>query len=160
MTLPLPEPDPDLEEEYEAAREREGRVMAIVRALGPRAEVVRAFIALAEAVLYGPAALSARERELVALATSEANSAAYSAEVHGELLERLGGRGGDEREAALIEFARRVTISPGSAAEAAEALRAQLTDAEVHDALAVVALLNYANRCVLATGVSAADDLP
>src|SRR3954451_5638823 len=110
MALPLPVPDPDLQAEYDAAREREGRVMAIVRALGPRAEVVRAFLALADAVLYGPAALSARERELVAVATSEANGAAYSAEVHRELLSRAGGVGGDAREAALVEFARLVTV--------------------------------------------------
>ena len=53
-----------------------------------------------------------------------------------------------------------MTLEPRASAEAADVLRAVLTDAEVHDALAEVALLNYANRCVLATGVSAADDLP
>jgi alkylhydroperoxidase family enzyme len=52
--------------------------MAILRALGPRAEVVRAFLDLAEAALYGPAALGRRERELLALATSRANGAKYS----------------------------------------------------------------------------------
>jgi uncharacterized peroxidase-related enzyme len=160
MTLPLPdENDAALCAEYDAAREREGRVMAILRALGPRAEVVRAFVALADAVLYGPAALPARERELVAVATSEANGAAYSAEVHRELLEHAGRAIGGPRDAALVEFARTVTLRPGEAADAADALRAHFSDAEVHDALAVVALLNYANRCVLATGVTVADDL-
>ena len=47
---------------------------------------MRAFLALADATLYGPAALSRREREVLALATSEANGAQYSAAVHGELL--------------------------------------------------------------------------
>ena len=67
--------------------------MAILRALGPRAEVVRAFLELADAVLYGPAALGRRERELLAVATSQANGAEYSAEVHAALLAELGWRG-------------------------------------------------------------------
>ena len=74
--LPLPDDataDAALAAEYAAARDREGAVMAILRAFGPRAEVVRAFLALADATLYGPAALGRREREVLALATSEAN---------------------------------------------------------------------------------------
>src|SRR3954469_7234139 len=88
-----------------AARERDGRVMAIVRAMGPRAEVVRGFLSLADAVLYGPAALGRRERELLAVATSEANGAEYSTAVHADLLKRLGG-GPDagERDRALVRF--------------------------------------------------------
>ena len=66
------------------------RRVPILRALGPRAEVVRAFLELADAVLYGPAALGRRERELLALATSEANGADYSAGVHATLLSELG----------------------------------------------------------------------
>ena len=135
MGLPLPDDasaGPELAAEYAAAREREGRVMAILRALGPRAEVVRAFLELADAVLYGPAALGRRERELLALATSEANGADYSAGVHATLLSELGD---------------------------AE-LQARLSDAEVYDAVAVVGLLNLANRSALAMGITIEDDLP
>ena len=64
--------------------------MAILRAMGPRAEMVRGFLALADAALYGPAALGRREREVLALATSEANGAEYSARVHAALLRELG----------------------------------------------------------------------
>ena len=160
MGLPLPDDasaGPELAAEYAAAREREGRVMAILRALGPRAEVVRAFLELADAVLYGPAALGRRERELLALATSEANGADYSAGVHATLLSELGDAG--EHDKALRAFARRLTLVPGEAADAVEALRAQLSDAEVHDAIAVVGLLNLANRAALATGITVEDDL-
>jgi hypothetical protein len=64
MPEPLSLPDdttatPGLAAEYPAACARDGRVMAILRTLGPRAEVVRAFVALTDAVLYGPAALGA-----------------------------------------------------------------------------------------------------
>jgi alkylhydroperoxidase family enzyme len=92
--LPLPDDasaSPELAAEYAAARDREGRVMAILRAMGPRAEVVKAFVALADAVLYGPATLGRRERELLAAATSQANASEYSTEVHAGLLADLGG---------------------------------------------------------------------
>jgi uncharacterized peroxidase-related enzyme len=134
--------------------------MAILRAMGPRAEVVRAFLALGEAVLYGPAALGRRERELLAVAASEANGAAYSAGVHRGLLERLGGGpDGSDRDRALVDFARRLTLAPGEGGDAVAALRPHLSADELHDAIAVVALLNLANRAALATGISAADDL-
>jgi AhpD family alkylhydroperoxidase len=155
----LPHESPELAAEYTAARQREGRVMAILRAMGPRAEVVRAFVALADAVLYGPAALGRRERELLAVAASEANGADYSTEVHRELLERLGGGpDGSARDRALVEFARGLTLAPAEAP--VEALRRHLSDAEIHDAIAVVSLMNLANRAALATGITSRDDLP
>jgi AhpD family alkylhydroperoxidase len=157
MTLPLPDDatSPELAAEYAAAREREGRVMAILRAMGPRPEVLKAFLALADAALYGPAALSRREREVLALATSEANGAAYSAAVHRDL---LGGATG-ERDEALTEFARCMTVAPREAAQAVAALRRHCSADEVYDAIAVVGLLNLANRAALATGITGADDL-
>jgi AhpD family alkylhydroperoxidase len=152
---------PELAAEYAAAREREGRVMAILRAMGPRAEVTRAFVALADAVLYGPAALGRRERELLAVAVSEANGASYSAAVHGELLSELGegGGGGGGRDEALVAFARRLTLAPREGEAAAAELREVLSDAEAYDAIAVVGLLNFANRAALATGITVDDDL-
>src|SRR4051812_29525646 len=121
MEPPLPLPadataGPALAAEYAAAREREGSVLAILRALGPRAELLRAFLALSDAALYGPASLGRRERELLAV--------------------------------------------PGEAREAVADLRTHLSAAEIYDATAVVGLLNLANRSALATGITAADDLP
>jgi uncharacterized peroxidase-related enzyme len=162
--LPLPDDDsaaPELAGEYAAAREREGAVMAILRAMGPRAEVVRAFLELADAALYGTATLGRRERELLALATSQANATEYSAAVHAELLAELGGGDFDDaRDRALVEFARRLTLRPTEAGAAVADLRVHLSDDEVYDAVAVVGLLNFANRAALATGISRADDLP
>jgi uncharacterized peroxidase-related enzyme len=161
--LPLPDDGnapPELAAEYAAARGRSGRVMAILRAMGPRAEVVRAFIDMTEAALYGPAALGRRERELLALATSEANGAGYSSAVHAELLADCGGGpDGSPRDAALVEFARRLTLAPREGAAAVADLGEHLSADELHDAIAVVSLLNLANRAALATGISPADDL-
>jgi uncharacterized peroxidase-related enzyme len=162
--LPLPDDlsaDPALAREYSAARARGGAVMAILRAMGPRSELLQAFLALSDAALYGPAALGRREREVLAVATSEANEAGYSAEVHRELLEGLGDESqADARDAALIEFARSLTLAPSEAGEAVARLREHLEPAEVYDAVAVVGLLNFANRAALATGITSSDDLP
>ncbi|HXS44765.1 MAG TPA: carboxymuconolactone decarboxylase family protein [Solirubrobacteraceae bacterium] len=161
--LPLPHDataSPALAAEYAAARDREGRVMAILQAMGPRAEVVRAFVALTDAVLYGPAALGHRERELLAVAASQANGAEYSTGVHGALLRRDGGGpNGSDRDRALVGFARRLTLAPREGRDAVAELRDHLTADEAHDAIAVVALLNLANRAALATGIDAGDDL-
>jgi alkylhydroperoxidase family enzyme len=162
MTLPLPDDatSADLAARYTAAREREGSVMAILRAQGPRPAVVDGFLALADAVLYDESApLGRRERELLALATSEANGADYSTGVHSDLLAGRGGVHDTERDRALFAFARVATREPGRSAEAVAALREHLSDDEVYDAITTVALLNYANRCALATGITQADDL-
>jgi AhpD family alkylhydroperoxidase len=164
MTPNLPLPDeatatPALAAEYAAARRRTGSVMAILRAMGPRPEVLQAFLALSEAALYGPATLGRREREVLALATSQANDAEYSASAHTALLEDLGGADGSARDRALVDFARRLTLAPHEAGEAVSELRTRVSDAEVYDAIAVVGLLKFANRAALATGISAADDL-
>lgn len=164
MATPLPLPDDAgadeaLAAEYAAAREREGRVMAILRAIGPRAELLRAFLALSEAALYGPGALSRRERELIAVAASEANGASYSVEVHRALLADAGGSDGSPRDRALVEFARRLTVAPGEAAAAVAELREHLSPDEVYDAIAVVGLMGFANRAALATGITDADDI-
>ena len=124
---------------------------------GPRAEVVRAFLELADAVLYGRRRWAARARAAGA-ATSEANVADYSAGVHATLLSELGDAG--EHDEALRAFARRLTLAPAEAEDAVAALQAHLSDAEVYDAVAVVGLLNLANRSALATGITVEDDLP
>ena len=161
--LPLPDDagaSPELAAEYAAARERTGRVMAILRAMGPRAEVVRAFLDMTEAVIYGPASLGRRERELLAWATSDANGASYSSAVHAELLTECGGGpDGSPRDAALVDFARRLTLVPHEGTAAVAALSEHLSPDELHEAIAVVSLLNLANRAALATGISRSDDL-
>ena len=64
-----------------------------------------------------------------------------------------------DSDRALVAFARRLTLTPGESAAAVEDLREHLSDDEIYDAIAVVGLLNLANRVALATGISTADDL-
>lgn len=86
----------------------------------------------------------------------------YSAAVHAGLRERHGGAEPGARDHTLVAFAHRLTLAPREAGEAGEAaadLRRHCSEAEVYDAIAVVGLLNFANRAALATGISTADDL-
>jgi alkylhydroperoxidase family enzyme len=64
------------------------------------------------------------------------------------------------REIASWSTSRGLTLAPHEAPEAVADLRAHLSAEEVYDAIAVVALLNFANRAALATGITTSDDLP
>lgn len=161
--MPLPDDSnasAELAAEYAAAREREGRVMAILRALGPRADVVRALLDQTNAALFNTASLSRREPELLAVAPSEANGAAYSHDIHAALLdEEGGGPDGSPRDRALVEFARRLTLLPREGSDAVADLSEHLSPDEVYDAIVLVAHMNTANRVVLAAGIAPDDDL-
>jgi alkylhydroperoxidase family enzyme len=94
------------------------------------------------------------------VATSQANGAEYSTHVHAALLQGSGGGpDGGGRDSALVHFATRLTVSPREGREAVADLRDHLSPDEVHDAIAVVGLLNLANRAALATAISSSDDL-
>jgi alkylhydroperoxidase family enzyme len=94
------------------------------------------------------------------VAASEANGAEYSAHVHALLLQESGGGpDGGDRDSALVRFARRLTVAPREGREAIADLRDHLSPDEVLDAIAVVGLLNLANRAALATGIISSDDL-
>jgi alkylhydroperoxidase family enzyme len=58
-----------------------------------------------------------------------------------------------------VRFATRLTVAPREGRQAVDDLREHLSADEVHDAIAVVGLLNLANRTALATGISSSDDL-
>jgi alkylhydroperoxidase family enzyme len=61
-----------------------------------------------------------------------------------QLLERHGGAQPDDQ--ALVDFAGRLTLAPHEAGEAVADLRRHCSEQEVYDAIAVVGLLNFANR--------------
>ena len=63
--------------QLDAARQRAGRVWNIVRVMTPSPDVLRASMQLYKAVMYGPSALSRRQREMLAGVVSEANGCRY-----------------------------------------------------------------------------------
>jgi uncharacterized peroxidase-related enzyme len=146
-----------LKSEYDAAIERAGRVFNILSAMSPRPRVLRAFVALALEIMNGPSALSERDRRLLALAVSRTNGCRYSTGVYERELQALAGAEGAETPAlrALCDFAVKLTREPSSiAGEDIDGLRAHgYADEAIHDAVQVVALLNYANRIADGLGI-------
>jgi alkylhydroperoxidase family enzyme len=135
-----------LKEDYDAAVARAGRVFNIVEVMSLRPGVLRAFVMLALEIMTGESALSAEDRRRLAAAVSETNRCGYSLGVYGS------SAGLDEE---LHRFAVKLTREPASlGAEDAERLRRRgFGDEAIHDAIQVVALLNYANRIADGLGI-------
>lgn len=106
----------------------------------------------------GKGTLTGREIELLNLHLSELNGCAYCVSAHTALAARAGitpteaegardGLGATPREQAILALARRVLRTGGARAgsEIARAREAGLTDAELIDVLAVVALNTFRN---------------
>jgi uncharacterized peroxidase-related enzyme len=145
-----------LRREYDAARERTGRVMNIIKAMSLRPGLLPRFLALNREINFAPSELDRVDRELLAIAVSEANGARYSERAHREMLREVGEPEElDERRRALLAFAAKLTSAPGEMAPAdVERLRAHgLSDTAVSDAIQVVAFFNYVNRIVNAVGI-------
>jgi uncharacterized peroxidase-related enzyme len=154
----LPTPDsagPELRDEYAAALEREGRIMQVLRAMGPRAEVLRAFLDLFGALMRDGPGLDLRRRELVAVTVSRINGARYSADVHERLLAEHGDADTlDAADRALVTFAERLSREPASVDQAVvDDLGRHFPDDAILEAIQVTAFFNYVNRVVMATGV-------
>jgi alkylhydroperoxidase family enzyme len=149
----------ELKREYDAAIERAGSVFNILKAMSPRPRVLRAFVALALEIMNGESALSERDRRLLALVVSRTNGCLYSTGVYERELYVLGWKNEGETAAvqALFDFAVTLTREPSSiSAGDVEALREHgYSDLSIHDAVQVVALLNYANRIADGLGIEA-----
>lgn len=147
-----------------------GRVSNILKVHSLRPGALDDHLALYMGLMFGPGGLSRRERELVAVAVSQANGCAYCAAHHLEALARyerdakllrqlsmsveqapLG-----QRHYALVRYAAKLTRSPNAMQEAdVQALRnAGLEDAEVLLLNLVVAYFNFVNRIALGLGVA------
>lgn len=137
-----------------------GMVPALFATIGRSPESLR-FVLDATSTLAG-GRLSAREIELVNLATSELNGCAYCVSAHVALGKRAGlsqddidaareARAATPREAAILRLVRRVVRTGGGGAgtELAGAREAGLTDAEVIEVLAHVALKTFTNTVAL-----------
>ena len=113
--------------------------------------VLRGYLGLSEALAGG--SLSARERELIALAVGEANACEYCVSAHAAIGQGAGlsgdeitaarrGKAAGGREDAIVRLARSVAQDRRAVADAPvqAAREAGLTDAELLDVVAQVAL--------------------
>lgn len=133
-----------------------GRVPNLFATIGHSPGSLGGLLAWDAAVAGGK--LSKREIEQLNLHVSELNGCSYCLSAHGFLGARVGlsaaeledariGRGADERENALLALARRVVRTGGGGAgtELERARAAGVSDAEIVDVLAVVALKTFTN---------------
>jgi uncharacterized peroxidase-related enzyme len=150
----------ELRREYDAAVERAGKVMNILKSMSLRPGLLPPFLELNREVNFASAELDRVDRELLAVAVSGENGCRYSLRAHLDLLREEGQPEElDERRLALRDFAVKLTRSPATMdADDVEALRRHgLSDTAISDAIQVVAFFNYVNRVVNAVGV---DDEP
>lgn len=106
-----------------------------------------------KAIMFQPSPLSRTRREALAVAVSDVNGCAYCVSHHGAALAQLPAEVVDPR---LTAWARRVARTPErcSASDIEELRALGLDDRAILDAILTVAYFSFANRLVLATGLS------
>jgi uncharacterized peroxidase-related enzyme len=155
--------------------------MSFLRSLKPEAgllQILQAFPGTArplleyhEVLLRGESPFSPAERELIAAYVSGLNNCNYcravhsqtaialgvQAEVISQIFSGSGFRGVDLRMRPILDFARKLTLSPAkiTAADVEPIFAAGWNDRALHDATAICGLFNLMNRLVNGLGVEA-----
>jgi uncharacterized peroxidase-related enzyme len=164
------EAEGDLAAAYARLIAQRGRVSNILKVHSLRPAALDDHLALYMGLMFGPGGLSRRERELVAVAVSQANGCAYCAAHHlealaryerdsqllaqlAEAVERAPLR---QRDSALVRYAAKLTRAPQEMQEEdVQSLRGVgLGDAEILLLNLVVAYFNFVNRIALGLGVA------
>lgn len=140
----------------EGLKKQLGTVPNLFATIGQSPESLQALLGAMDAL--GKGSLSGREVEQVNLSTSELNGCGYCISAHGALGKRAGlspddidaaraGHGANAREQAILDLVRRVVRTGGGGAgtELARARAAGLSDAEVVEVLAHLALKTFTN---------------
>jgi uncharacterized peroxidase-related enzyme len=159
-----------LKETYETITHARGGVADVMKVQSLNADALAAHFELYKTLLFGPSELDRRTREMIGVVVSATNSCSYGVHHHGESLRRLGvgepllehlsrGELPDESLSApvklLLEFARRLTNSPGQSEGEIEELRtAGWSDEAILDASMVAAYFNMLNRITLGLGIT------
>ena len=144
----------------EGLKKNFGRVPALFATIGHSPPTLESLLHTMSALSHG--ALTAREIELVNLATSELNGCAYCVSAHGALGKMAGldaetiaaareARATSPREHAMLRLVARVvrTGGAGTGTELARAREAGLSDAAIVEVLAHVALKTFTNAVAL-----------
>ena len=159
----------ELREFYREMEEIAGGVPNIVKLSSLKVAAIRAAQDLYQSVLYHDSGLTMLEKEMVATLVSALNGCAYCVEHHGAAIAELSGSTNDaswvafayrqanvdERGAALLSFAEKLTMSSSSMqrSDIDELRAAGLSDEDVVDLVQLVAYFNYTNRIATALGV-------
>ncbi len=158
---------------YAELREKRGKVSNILKVHSLRPAALRHHLDLYMGIMFGPGGINRRQRELVAVAVSQANRCGYCVAHHAEALARYVR---DEEQLAtlrenalqpflartdraMVEYAIKLTTTPHEVSESdISALReAGLADENILLVNLIVAYFNFVNRIALGLGVAYSD---
>jgi 4-carboxymuconolactone decarboxylase len=162
----LPE---DIRQRILAVQEKAGFVPNVFLVFARRPEEFRAFFAYHDALMEKPGNLTKAEREMIVVATSNANQCQYCVVAHGAILRiraknpliadqvAVNYRKADltDRQRAMLDFAMKVALRSHEVSEGDfEALRGHgLTDEDAWDIAAIAAFFALSNRMANVTGM-------
>jgi uncharacterized peroxidase-related enzyme len=146
---------------FNAIEGKLGMVPNMMRTMGNSAAVLEGYLNLSGALSHGT--LNAKTGELIALAVAESNSCNYCLSAHSYIGEKLvkidvnaledarSGKSNDAKTAAILQFSKTLVSKSGlvNDADVNDAKNAGLTDAEIAEVVAHVALnilTNYFNN--------------
>jgi len=152
----------DIRARIEAVQEKSGFIPNVFLTLAHRPDEFRAFFAYHDALMEKPGNLSKAEREMIVVATSNANQCQYCVIAHGAILRiraknpliadqvAVNYRKADlsERQKAMLDFAMKVSQTSHLVGEADfEVLRAHgFTEEDMWDIAGIAAFFGMSNR--------------
>jgi uncharacterized peroxidase-related enzyme len=164
----------DVRDRLLAVQEKSGFIPNVFLVLAHRPEEFRAFFAFHDALMEKESGLTKAEREMIVVATSNANQCQYCVVAHGAILRiraknpliadqvAVNYRKADitPRQKAMLDFAMKVSREAGSIEEADfAALRAHgFSDEDAWDIGAVAAFFALSNRMANLTGMRPNDE--
>ena len=158
----LDEMPEDIRERLLAVQEKAGFIPNVFLVLSHRPEEFRAFMAYHDALMDKPGALTKAEREMIVVATSNANQCQYCVVAHGAIL-RIRAKNpliADQiaanfrkadltpKQKAMLEFALKITKSANVVDDSDSAALRDLgfTDDDIWDIAAIAAFFGMSNR--------------
>jgi uncharacterized peroxidase-related enzyme len=164
----------DIQERIIAVQEKSGFIPNVFLTLAHRPDEFRAFFAYHDALMEKDSGLTKAEREMIVVATSNANSCQYCVVAHGAILRirakaplvadqvSVNYRKADitERQTAMLDFAMKVSQDSGSVGESdLETLRGHgFSDEDIWDIGAVAAFFAMSNRLANLTSMRPNDE--
>lgn len=140
----------------DAVKSKMGKVPNLVRTMAHSSAALEAYLNLSGALAGG--VLTPKQREQIALAVAQANGCEYCLSAHtllgkmaglgeGEIAAARQGSAADPKSNAILQFARQVVDHRGAVSDAvvSQALQAGLTEGEIAEIVANVALNVYTN---------------